>query len=97
MAVHLLGRADMTRDPLYLKRLPMIDQSFCTGCRLCTDYCLSGALVIDGGMVFLAHPERCLSEGRCAEVCPMGGLHMEWSSFEADHSVGQWRLAGSPA
>lgn len=84
----------MTTTSPYLKLLPCIAQDFCTCCRLCSDTCLSGAVTMEEGQTpNLTRPQLCLSDARCANTCPMGGIEMSWVALEANHSIGQWRMA----
>lgn len=54
---------------------PVINASICMGCASCVKACPeSGALQLVNGKSILAHPERCTSQGVCAQACPTGAL-----------------------
>ena len=70
------------------KWLPVFDVSSCVGCRACTPYCPSGSLVIEDGFVSFKNPDACLSDERCVQECPAGGIHMEWVETTSTSSRG---------
>jgi thioredoxin reductase/NAD-dependent dihydropyrimidine dehydrogenase PreA subunit len=57
------------------KPKPVINASMCVGCGSCVDECPeTGTLALSGGKAILAHPERCVSHGKCAAVCPTSAI-----------------------
>lgn len=57
------------------KPKPVINASLCVGCGSCVDECPeTGTLELAGGKAILAHPERCVSHGKCAAVCPTSAI-----------------------
>ncbi len=61
--------------------VPVVDESLCTGCGICSAFCEYNAIACAGGsaMVF---PEMCHGCGGCALVCP------ERAIKETDHRIG---------
>jgi 2-oxoglutarate ferredoxin oxidoreductase subunit delta len=44
---------------------------FCKGCRICVDFCPTGALELDDRFkVAVAHPEKCIACRMCELRCP---------------------------
>ncbi|MEI7998083.1 MAG: 4Fe-4S binding protein [Candidatus Omnitrophota bacterium] len=64
------------------KFLPVFDIDKCSGCRACADVCRAGSLSIIDEIVRFQNPAACLSEQRCVNACPMGGIRMEWLPIE---------------
>jgi thioredoxin reductase (NADPH) len=59
------------------KPKPVINASLCIGCGSCVHACPeAGTLGLVSGKSMLAHPERCVSHAKCAEVCPTGALSL---------------------
>ncbi len=52
----------------------VVDESECTGCGICMDYCNVGAIAMRGQVVGIEQ-ERCNSCGACREVCPQNAIH----------------------
>ncbi|MFW6266586.1 MAG: ATP-binding protein [Halanaerobiales bacterium] len=67
------------------RKIPVIDDDKCTGCRECVDFCEYNALamMLDNVMVF---PEICHSCGGCSIVCP------EKAITEKDRELGKLRF-----
>lgn len=63
------------RREVYLK-IPKVDQSKCTGCRICTDFCRYHALAYANGKL-MVFPTLCHSCGACSFLCPEQALHDE--------------------
>lgn len=63
------------------RKVPEIDQSKCTACRSCVDFCEYNALamMLDEVLVF---PELCHSCGGCEKICPEDAI------IEIDRSLG---------
>ncbi|MDP2653320.1 MAG: 4Fe-4S binding protein [Candidatus Omnitrophota bacterium] len=76
----------------FRKLVPVIDQELCTGCRTCAEMCSSGTIILQDGIAVVLHPEKCTSEGRCQEACPLGGMHMQWVVMDGDRTIGSWRV-----
>lgn len=58
-------------DPQMRNAIPLIDQELCNGCGDCLDACLFGVITLAHGKALIVRPDRCESEGACAEVCPL--------------------------
>ena len=59
---------------------PNLVQELCNGCSVCLDYCPFDCRGLIGrrhdGFAWLAHPERCVGCGECAESCIKGAIQM---------------------
>lgn len=78
----------------HVKKMPVLNRSECTGCRLCVEVCDSGALEMANELAVLVRPNDCLSDGHCVEVCPERALRMMWVETEGDHTKGKWGSGG---
>ena len=72
------------------RKIPVVDQETCTGCRKCVDFCKYNALamMLDEVMVF---PEICHSCGGCEIVCPVNAItekDRELGKLKYDKNVG---------
>lgn len=76
--------------PAY-KRVPVIDEERCTGCRLCADACGPNCIDIVDRKAVLARPDTCGSEEHCIEPCQDDAIRMAWVPIKGDRSVGRWR------
>ena len=56
------------------RRLPVLDETLCTGCGDCVLVCPVECIETLGRMPYLSHPEDCISCGICAMVCPVDAL-----------------------
>ncbi|MBI3664421.1 MAG: NAD(P)-binding domain-containing protein [Acidobacteria bacterium] len=55
----------------------MINASLCIGCGSCVQACPeAGTLELINHKAILAHPDRCTSHAKCAEVCPTQAIAM---------------------
>ncbi len=70
-------------------RKARVEQSSCTGCGVCVDYCRFDALVEDGG-TYRVDAVACEGCGVCARFCPEGAIVME------PHVSGSWRVSETP-
>ena len=61
------------------------DRQLCTGCGLCAETCVAGAIHMDTGNPTVGHI-RCVRCGRCAMVCPSGALKLQ---ITEDANAGQ--------
>ncbi len=61
-----------TRDTVSVS-VPAIDESRCTGCRACVEFCSFNALISFGGPP-LVFPDLCHGCGGCRLVCPAGAI-----------------------
>ena len=59
----------------------ILDRTKCTMCTLCTQECLSGALIVDGveSVSLVFEEDKCDSCGLCIKVCPENCLKLERS------------------
>ncbi len=55
------------------RKLPLVDQDKCTGCRVCTDFCKFNALAYISEQI-LVFDEVCHSCGGCVTLCPQGAI-----------------------
>ncbi len=54
---------------------PVIDDSRCTGCRKCVDFCLFGVYALSGGDVVVSNPDNCKNGcPACARTCPQRAI-----------------------
>jgi thioredoxin reductase len=59
------------------KPKPVINASLCIGCGSCVQACPeTGTLELVNHKAILAHPDRCTSHAKCAEVCPTQAIAM---------------------
>lgn len=68
--------------------IPVVDDSKCTACRVCVDFCEYNALAMMLDKV-LVYPEICHSCGGCALVCSTGAIseeEREIGNIKWDHS-----------
>jgi dissimilatory sulfite reductase (desulfoviridin) alpha/beta subunit len=61
---------------------PVVTDIACTGCDACRDACPDDAVeIMPDATAPLIHAERCLSCGRCVQVCPSGTLAEKCRGF----------------
>jgi len=65
---HLFLQPDWLETRYVTRKLPVVDQEKCTGCRICTDFCKFNALAFIADKV-LVFDEVCHSCGGCELVC----------------------------
>ena len=58
-------------------KLARIDDSRCTGCGACEDYCPVRAIAVDGEGIAKIDPEMCCGCGLCALHCPDEAIQMK--------------------
>lgn len=58
------------------RKLPIIDQDVCIGCRSCVDACAENVLEIVAGKSAVINLGACTSAGTCAAVCPTGACQL---------------------
>ena len=73
---HLFLHPETDRSTTVHVPIPVVDESRCTGCGVCTDVCAFHALAVVGSSV-LVFPEICHSCGACVRYCPEQALHEE--------------------
>ena len=78
---HLFLKPTLGEPVEVSKRIPVVDEARCTGCRACSEACEFGALALIGDRV-LVFDELCHGCGRCGLVCPAGAIR------EVDHPLG---------
>lgn len=61
---------------------PRIDRKLCRNCRLCLDYCPTGAIIQKEGRAFILD-DRCIGCGECLVVCKLGAVRMRWDADSA--------------
>lgn len=75
-----LRRLEITKEKGQDKPLlqhPIINQSECIGCAICTDVCPEGdVLGIINGKATVIHGSHCIGHGKCAEHCPIGAIEI---------------------
>lgn len=56
-----------------------IDKEKCSGCALCAQECLTGALTVEGdeSISLVFHAQKCDFCGECIEICPEKCLYIE--------------------
>lgn len=82
------------RKVCYVKWLPVVNKSRCTGCKRCVQACGPNSLEVLNGVAVLARPNTCGSEGHCILACPEDAIHMEWVEMEGDRTRGKWGSGG---
>lgn len=70
---HLFFQPEIRNEEVVSLKIPVIDESRCTGCRACVDFCRFNALAFIKGKPFV-FPSVCHSCGGCALVCPSGAI-----------------------
>ncbi|MFP4128080.1 MAG: 4Fe-4S binding protein [Desulfonatronovibrio sp.] len=71
--LHLFLKPEIIRkDQVYLE-IPVVDESKCTLCRMCSDLCQFQAIKVMGDTL-LTFPEMCHGCGGCLAVCPEKAL-----------------------
>jgi len=67
------------------KRRLLINKMECTGCALCAQECVTGALAVEGdesiNLVF--DYQKCDSCGTCIEICPEKCMKLESGKYES--------------
>jgi ferredoxin len=53
--------------------MPWIDHELCTGCGICVDDCVVGAIYMDGNFA-LINERECIRCGICHDACPNGAV-----------------------
>ena len=72
------------------KWVPVVGDA-CTGCGLCVHACENHCFELVWDFATLQHPHHCISDGKCAEVCPRSVIQMQWVKADGDSAVGVWR------
>lgn len=70
---HLFLQPTFTQNEPVTTPIPLIDETKCTFCRKCADFCEFNALAVVGKQV-LVFAELCHSCGGCMLVCPEGAI-----------------------
>ncbi len=75
------------------KWMPVFSDA-CQGCGLCVKSCQPNRCIeLVWDFAALQRPEDCGSCGACEEVCPHGGIRMDWVKTTGSPLIGQWREA----
>lgn len=61
---------------------PVVDQSNCTGCKMCYKWCPAGAITVEGHKAFI-DAKICIGCGKCIIVCPEKTIHIQWDETAA--------------
>lgn len=70
---HLFFKPEQVEEEMVTVKIPVVDQTLCTGCRKCVDFCRFGALAYSkAGLLVFA--DICHSCGGCVLVCPENAL-----------------------
>ena len=78
-AVQPVGESSVSGKPG--KPRPVINATLCIGCGSCADACPeTGTLALVNGKAILAHPERCVGNAKCIEVCPTSALSLAFGN-----------------
>ncbi len=85
------GRLVELRAPTKPRWYPVVDQSRCTNCQHCLQFCLFGVYELDGdGKVQVRQPDQCKPGcPACARICPQSALM--FPLYEKDAAI-----AGAP-
>jgi len=70
---HLFLRPDITQTETVSVPIPIVDESICTACGQCVDFCQFNAIVVPGKSA-IVFPEMCHGCGGCAKVCPADAI-----------------------
>ncbi|MEK6725732.1 MAG: DUF362 domain-containing protein [Deltaproteobacteria bacterium] len=60
---------------------PVVDQSNCTGCKMCYKWCPAGAIIVEEKAFIDA--KICIGCGKCIIVCPEKTIHIQWDETTA--------------
>lgn len=63
-------------QPHLAERLPVLDETRCTGCGDCVDVCPTACLEPAGPLPWLARPGDCIRCDLCCRVCPEDALSL---------------------
>jgi uncharacterized Fe-S center protein len=58
---------------------PKVDQSVCTGCKICTRFCAHSAISFDSGKAFI-NEAKCSGCGRCIGACGSNAIESGWDT-----------------
>jgi formate hydrogenlyase subunit 6/NADH:ubiquinone oxidoreductase subunit I len=96
-----IKEAQTTKAPRKIKtpkQLAVIDQSGCTGCEACVQFCpvdcielVPGPEFVDMGKIVEVDLDRCIGCKLCAKYCPWDTIHMV-PSTEAFDKANDWTL-----
>lgn len=88
--LHLFLKPEIVGRQKALLEVPVVDETRCTRCGLCSDLCQFKAISLLGDIV-LTFPEMCHGCGGCLAVCPEGAL----SSGSRELGEIRWGTAGN--
>ena len=70
---HLFFKPTILSERVVATPKPVVDQSLCDGCRICTEACAFNALALIGKELLIFN-EVCHSCGLCTTLCPRRAL-----------------------
>lgn len=71
--LHLFLKPEITEHESVYLAVPVVDDSKCTRCRACAEFCQFKAITVLGSMV-MAFPDMCHGCGGCMEICPADAI-----------------------
>jgi thioredoxin reductase (NADPH) len=66
---------------------PRIDLMACIGCAACVRICPENTLGIINGRAAVVSGSRCIGHGLCADVCPVGGITLQFGTPRAGMEI----------
>jgi uncharacterized protein len=100
-ALKNLGMGCATKDGKLVQHstvAPRINTAECKGCKLCTGYCPSSAIVVADKKASIDHI-KCIGCGECIMICPTRAIEIQWNQAQdifqkkmVEHALGA--LAG---
>lgn len=79
---------------MHSKSKPYIDDSLCTQCLICFEYCIHNAIIKNGERIKI-EKKTCTGCAGCMSVCPEGAIKFSWDAVSSDIQKGIARYAAS--